>query len=243
MQKIQMTFAYELLPSCDLSAEVAVVVDSLRATTTIVHALASGASDVLFFEQIEEAKAAAAALGKGKSVLAGERGGLPIEGFDIGNSPAECRPEIVNGKTLILTTTNGTRAIKRALPAKRILIGSMANAKAVADMLRVSDDDVHFLAAGSNNSWAADDVFCIGYIIENILTKKDAFLEDSAHVAHTYFNANEGNSLEVFRRSRSGRALLKIGYDADIALSVKADIFDFVPVVDREMLKITKGSG
>src|SRR3989304_5956874 len=102
-----MTFAYELLPSYDLSGEVAVVIDSLRATTTMVHALASGASEVLFFEQIEEAKAAAARLGKEKSVLAGEREGLPIEGFDIGNSPLECTPEIVKGKTLILTTTNG----------------------------------------------------------------------------------------------------------------------------------------
>jgi len=238
-----MTFAYELLPSYDLSGEVAVVVDSLRATTTIVHALASGASEVLFFEQIEEARAAAAALGKAHSVLAGERGGLPIEGFDIGNSPAECNPQIVKGKTLILTTTNGTRAIKKALPAKMVLIGSMANAKAAADALSRCDDDIHFLAAGSNNSWAADDVFSIGYIIENILTKKDLLLEDSAHIAHTYFKANEASSLEVFRRSRSGRALLKIGYDADIELSVKADIFDFVPVVDREKLRITKASG
>ena len=241
MQNIKMTFAHELHESYDLSKEIAVVIDVIRATTTIVYALAAGAREVLFFEEIDEALSAGRRIGKETCVLGGERGGLRIEGFDIGNSPAECKREILEGKTLIITTTNGTRALQKALPAKRILLGSMANAAAVAERLSRLGEGIHFVPAGSDDDWADDDVFCIGKIIDALLSRKQVSLHDSADVAHAYFKATRARALETFRASISGQKLFPIGLESDIAVCLKSDLFDFVPEVDKKNLRITKG--
>jgi len=240
MRNIKMTFAYELSNEYDLSQEIAVVIDVIRATTTITYALAAGAKEALFFEEIDEARSAAERLGKENCILGGEREGLPIEGFDIGNSPAECKREILEGKTFIITTTNGTRAINRAVGAKRIFLGSMANAEALADALARLDGDIHFIPAGSDDERAADDVFCIGKVIAGLMTRKRIFLEEGAEKAHSYFKANRSRALEVFTSSISGQKLFPVGLESDIELCVKSDVFDFVLEVDKENLRIIK---
>src|SRR5206468_7302445 len=105
---------------------VAVVVDVLRATTVMVHALAAGCEAVIPCREIDEAKQIAARLPPGTALLGGERGGLPIPGFHLGNSPGEFTSEVCKGKTLVMTTTNGTRAILASLEAKRVYIASFA---------------------------------------------------------------------------------------------------------------------
>jgi 2-phosphosulfolactate phosphatase len=241
VQKIKMTFAYELPDEYDISPEVGVVIDVIRATTTITYALAAGATEVLFFEEIADARAAADRLGRERCVLGGERGGLAIEGFDIGNSPTECTAEVLDGKTFIITTTNGTRALKKSLRAKRILIGSMANATAVAEVLSYLDEDIHFLPAGSDDDWAADDVFCIGNIIHSLVEKKRVSFHASAALALDYFKATRSRALETFRASTSGRKLFPVGLESDIEVCLQSDLFDFVPEVDKQDLRIIKG--
>jgi 2-phosphosulfolactate phosphatase len=121
-----------LVDPVELEGKAVVVIDVLRATTTIVHALAAGTSEVAPCEEIEDAKKLAATLGS-KAVLSGEREGLPIPGFDLGNSPAEFTRDRVAGKTLVFTTTNGTRAMHRCRHAARVLLGAFVNFSTATD--------------------------------------------------------------------------------------------------------------
>src|SRR5206468_2766584 len=114
-----------------LAGGVAVVVDVLRATTTIVHALAAGCGSVRPCAEIDEARALADSLPAGKVLLGGERDGKPLPGFDLSNSPRECTPAVCRGRTLVLTTTNGSRALLRAAAAERVLVAAFVNFSAV----------------------------------------------------------------------------------------------------------------
>src|SRR5262245_10548300 len=116
-----------LAPPGRLGGGVAVVIDVLRATTTIVHALAAGCACVRPCAEVEEARTLAGSLPAGKVLLGGERGGAPIPGFDLGNSPREYTPAVCRGLTLVLTTTNGTRALLRAAEAERVLVAAFCN--------------------------------------------------------------------------------------------------------------------
>src|ERR1700761_4796956 len=100
-----------LIPAGALKGGVAVVIDVLRATSTMIHALAAGSDAIIPCLEIDEARRLAGGYPRGSAILAGERGGLPIEGFDLGNSPGAFTPAACSGKTVVMTTTNGTRAI------------------------------------------------------------------------------------------------------------------------------------
>src|SRR5215213_7874532 len=124
-----------LIPPGSLRGAVAVVVDVLRATTVMVRALAACCEAVIPCAEIDEARRVAASLPAGTAVLAGERQGLPIEGFDLGNSPRDFTPEACRGKTVVMTTTNGTRALLASLDAERIVVGAFANFAATVQLL------------------------------------------------------------------------------------------------------------
>src|SRR5438094_3818028 len=119
---VQVHLLPDLIPQSRLAGGLAVVVDVLRATTTIVHALVAGCSAVRPCAEVEEARELAGQMRAGRVLLGGERGGLPLPGFDLGNSPGEYTGKVCKGKTLVLTTTNGTRALLRAAEAERVLL-------------------------------------------------------------------------------------------------------------------------
>src|SRR3954454_8565361 len=116
-----------LTPESGLRGGVAVVIDVLRATTMIVHALVAGCTEVIPVSEVEEARQIAAALPVGSALLAGERQGVPIDGFDLGNSPDECTSARCRGKTMVITTTNGTRALLACGDADRVFLGAFVN--------------------------------------------------------------------------------------------------------------------
>ena len=117
----------------ELAGDDVVVIDVLRATTTIIYALQAGAKAVVPCREIAEARSIADTFPPNKKIIGGERGGLPIEGFDLGNSPEQYTPDRVQGKTIIFTTTNGTQALLHAKKAKQILLGAFVNASVVAE--------------------------------------------------------------------------------------------------------------
>src|SRR5205823_10380648 len=137
-----------------------VVIDVLRATTTIVHALAAGAREVVPCLEVEDARRIAAELGKA-AILGGERRGLPIPGFDVGNSPAEYTRQRVGGKTVVFTTTNGTRAMQRCKFASRVLLGAFVNFSAVCRELAVVDH-VALVCAGTDGHVTREDTLLAG---------------------------------------------------------------------------------
>src|SRR4051794_31949894 len=137
----------DLIPTGALGGGVAVVIDVLRATTMMVHALSAGCTAVIPCLEIDEAREIAARLPVGGALLGGERQGVPIDGFDLGNSPRSCTPEVCRGKTLVMTTTNGTRAILACLDADRVLIGAFPNFAPTAQLLHAEERPIHVVCA------------------------------------------------------------------------------------------------
>ena len=148
MQLINVHALPTLVTPDEIAGGVVVVIDVLRATTTIIHALEAGAVEVIPCLEVDEARAIAATMPRSEFVLGGERGGLQIEGFDLGNSPLEYEPEAVEGRTVIFTTTNGTRAMHQCRLAERALLGAFVNASAVVDQV-AECPRVHLLCSGS----------------------------------------------------------------------------------------------
>jgi 2-phosphosulfolactate phosphatase len=210
-------------PAEEVSAPVGIVVDVLRATSTITQALAHGYERVLCCEEVEQARELAAGLPGAK--LAGERRTVRIDGFDFGNSPAELRAAPA-AETLILTTTNGTKLLlAAAVRCERVLVGSLLNLSAVASAAR-GDEDVMVMCAGVLGELTMDDAYCAGRIAEAIGGDR----HDSAGVAIRLAQSFD-HSLEGLEASQSARDLHRSGLDADIADCARESVLDMVGVL------------
>jgi 2-phosphosulfolactate phosphatase len=209
-------------PGEQTPAPVGIVIDVLRATSTICQALASGYARVLCCAEIDEARALAETEVPAK--LAGERGLEPIEGFDYGNSPAELDGE-PTAETLILTTTNGTRLLVAAAERfERVYVGSLLNLDAVAAAARESGEDVAVLCAGVLGELALDDAYCAGRIAEALGGEP----EDSARAA-ILLARSFPSALEGLAASRSGGNLRRHGLEADIERCARENDLAVVP--------------
>ena len=175
-------------PAETVRAPVAVVVDVLRATSTIAQALASGYRRVLCCAEIEEARELRDRLGEG--VLAGERLARAIPGFELGNSPAEfVEPR---GETVVLTTTNGTRAIlAAAASAETVLVGSLLNLAAVAEAAREAGSAVEVVCAGVDGRFTLDDAYCAGRIATLLGGERSDAAETAVRLARSFATAEE----------------------------------------------------
>src|SRR5580704_17722366 len=142
----------------DLAGGVAVVIDVLRASTTIIVALANGAARVIPCGLVDMARSVAAEDETGNTLTGGERGGVKIDGFDLDNSPASYTRERVAGKTIAFTTTNGTATLLKTEGAVRVLIGTFVNRKAVVETLRADGRPVHLICAGTDGRLTSEDL-------------------------------------------------------------------------------------
>src|SRR3954454_16821308 len=171
-----------LIPRGALAGGIAVVVDVLRATTVMVRALAAGCSAVVPCGEIDEALKAAAGLPRGGALLAGERQGLPIDGFDLGNSPASFTPENCRGKTLVMTTTNGTRAILASLDAERVVIGAFPNFAATAQLVHADRRKIHIVCSGTDRSISYEDSLLAGAFAQHFKDMGGTLMNDEAEI-------------------------------------------------------------
>ena len=149
-----------------LAGDTVVVIDVLRASTTIIHALEAGAEQVIPCLEVEQARQLARQLPEG-ALLGGERGGRPIDGFDLGNSPEDYVPHVVAGKTVVFTTTNGTRAMNRATRAELVLVGAFVNATAIYQRL-IGRERIHLICSGTDGEIGSDDVLLAGLLVERL---------------------------------------------------------------------------
>jgi 2-phosphosulfolactate phosphatase len=228
----------QLVEPTRLLGSIAVVIDVLRATTTIVHALAAGCINVRPCAEIDEAKAIAVTLPKRGVLLGGERDGKPIVGFDLGNSPRECTAKKCKNKTLILTTSNGTRAIVHAIQAERVLIAGFVNFSAVCEQLHLDARPVHILCAGAGGQPCMEDTLLAGAFVEFFCEEMDVRLSDSARLAWDCFENHGRILLGALQLSHGGEHLQTIGCAADIPLAAKIDQFAIVPELRRDPLRI-----
>ena len=239
----------------ELAGGTVVVIDVLRASTTIVHALAAGATEVIPFEEIEEARAAAAQQSDAEILLGGERDGVKIDGFDLGNSPTDYTPLNVGGKTIVFTTTNGTRAMARCRQAERVLIGSFVNAEAVCKKL-MGTKQIHLLCAGTCGEYSRDDILAAGLMVDRLerqggvtyklniqaLTARENWTSSFAVPYAVGAETLDPELLAVeLRKSLGGRNLTALDKDDDILTAAQLDQFDLVPELDLATFRIRVG--
>lgn len=217
-----------------LENKIVVVIDMLRATSVIITALANGAKEVFPILTVEEAlkKKEELIMKRIHPLLGGERNALKIDGFDFSNSPLEYTSDKVQGKSIILSTTNGTRAINLSLKAEEILIGAIINAKAVTMELKKYNKDVVFINAGTNGEFSMDDFICSGYMINLLCEKDNHDLSDIAKTAK-YIYENNTNLIDYIKEARHYNILKSLNLLKDLEYCCNKDIIDVVPKVEK----------
>jgi len=229
--KIDVTFTPSELARTDLRERTVVVLDVVRASSTIAQGMASGAAAFVPVRSVTAARRAARQYPPAVRLLGGERDGVRIPGFDLGNSPREFTAARVSGKTIVFTTTNGTAAISAARAAQRTYIGAFVNLAAVADCLLREDADVTLAAAGRRDRPVLDDVACAGAFIQALQQKVGCELTDSAKIALRLWEPYQGRVRDLLADSASGRALIHIGYDLDLDFCGQTSVLNVAPRV------------
>lgn len=212
-----------------LAGDLVVVTDVLRATTSIVHALAAGAQSVQPYRQIDEVLAEAERVGRSSVLLAGERGGQPIPGFDLGNSPREFDPATCRDRTILFTTTNGTSAILHARQARRVLIGAFVNLQAVAQACQRDSGQVHLLCAGTEGEVSWEDSLFAGAVVNALIADAPFELNDAARMSADCYQQHRADLATAFSIGRGGRNLTAIGLADDLPFAADVNRFAIVP--------------
>ncbi|MFN3193442.1 MAG: 2-phosphosulfolactate phosphatase [Aureliella sp.] len=213
----------------------AVVIDTLRFTTTACEALSSGAKDIFVGSDIEKMRSLAGRPEESDSWLCGERHCHLIEGFHLGNSPFEYQAEVVRGRRLFFTTTNGTRAIEAARSAKSVLLGALVNRSALAAHLVASKpDEIILVCSGTDRKIAAEDTIAAGAIVDAIRGRFPdlRICNDEAQLALAawrYGSTSEKTLAELLRNADGGNNLVNAGYEKDIQFAARVDSIECVP--------------
>lgn len=231
------------LAGTDSAGRVVAVIDVLRASSTIVTALANGARAVVPFGDADALMTRARQFERGTVKLAGERRMLPIDGFDLGNSPSHFTAAAIGGQTVLLTTTNGTRALIAAEGATDVVVAAYVNMSAVTAMLRAAlrgGTDVVLACAGQDGHFALEDAACAGRLVRAVTRRLSGVaMNDAAHSCALLARNYGEDVASVFRESAHGRALADAGFSDDLALCAAVDAYPVVPVfVDRQITRL-----
>ena len=250
MPRLSVHYLPQFVPESDLADSAVVVIDQLRASSTICHALSAGAKCIVPLVEVEEVRQQAGSYLEASVLLGGERGGRRIEGFDLGNSPTEYTPEKVFGKTVLFSTTNGARAVAHARLAQRILIGSTSNRQAVVRAL-VDEPAIDILCAGTNGSVTREDILAAGSIVDGLLSLPDSEWETNEWVdpangewqellaTASAWGRSVSSQLNLeLRETQGGKNLLAIGHDFDLEICAQVDTLDLVPEFDPDSAAI-----
>ncbi len=208
------------------------VIDVLRACTSIAFALEAGAKGVIPVGTIEDATRLFGTLDRESTLLCGERGSVPIEGFHLGNSPGEYVSAAVEGKTLILATSNGAKALAALSGAKGCAAAALVNVSACARVAR-GESRVTIVCAGSAGRFSLEDFLCAGILVEEITRRSpgEPNLDDGARTALRVARALTGDLPGFLSRTDHGRTLVSLGSGEDLVLCGERDRFSTVPVL------------
>lgn len=224
------------------SNSIRVVIDVLRASTTICAALYNGANGVIPCGTIEEARYVYSKFGKGSAILGGERNGLKPMGFELGNSPYEYRREIVENKKVVLSTSNGTEALEKVKGSEMVVIGCFGNRRAVGTVLvKYARDnaDIILVCAGNEGKASLEDTLCAGGFVNELVKRYDnCYLnDDSRYAMNNYLELKDNIHKECYN-SEHGKRLIEIGFKEDIDLALMCDIYPLVPIFRGGIIKI-----
>lgn len=228
---------YTKLPSNHISTCTVIVVDVLRASTSIIRAVQNGAQQIVPTADAGEAASVVNRLGLRDCVLAGERGGEKLAGFDIGNSPSEFSENMVCGKTVVISTSNGTVAIHGMNSAKALLIGGMINKTAVAKKAIELKSDVLIVCAGTDGNISADDICAAGAIADAITKNSPESVEltDFTQVSIALYKDWLDSRFNL-ASTKHYKHLVELGFEADTEFCFTEDITDVVPVYENGII-------
>jgi 2-phosphosulfolactate phosphatase len=241
--RVDVLFGIQQLASQDVQGRVVAMIDVLRASTTIAVALHNGARTVIPLESPEEVVTRSKQLEKGAVRLAGERRMLKMEGFDLGNSPLEHTPEMVDGKTVLFATTNGTKALLAVQGARDVVVASYVNLTAAGAMLRTAlrgGADIAIVCAGQDRQFALEDAACAGRYVHHLSRRlADIEVNDAALAASLIDKKYGDNLMRLFDTAAHGRALAAAGFRDDLAACAAVDSYPVVPIYqDRQITKL-----
>lgn len=212
----------------------AVVIDVLRATTCIATAFANGCHTILPVETVEEAFAKKEQLYP-EALLAGERQGLLIPGFNLGNSPLEYKREKIYGKMIIMTTTNGTMALKKVADAVQIYTAAFVNAMAVCLELRAHRQSTVIVCAGTEGRFSFEDAICAGLIADRL--SDIATLADKALAAQSMYRGVRASLNKKVMESSHAKYLTQIGFGEDVDLCLEHDVYAVTPKFENSLIR------
>jgi 2-phosphosulfolactate phosphatase len=225
---IDVALTLEEVRGIPLAGVTAVVLDVVRASTTIVAALAGGARAVVPVATPDEARAFGRTADGAPVLIGGERGGAPPPGFHHGNSPAEYTPNRVRGRTVVFTTTNGTRALLALAGARRIAVGGFVNAAAVTRWATAEPGDVLLVCAGERGRFCLEDAVCAGLLAAR-LSAGGGTQTDAARAARVLWERYASDVGAMLADATWAQALVGQGRGADLPLCVDLDVYDVVP--------------
>jgi 2-phosphosulfolactate phosphatase len=214
----------------------AIAVDVLRATTTMATALYAGAEAVQVFSDMDKLIKVSEEWPAEKRLRAGERGGSKVAGCDLGNSPLDCTPELMEGRRLFISTTNGTRSLQRVQDAASVLAAAFINRQAVVShVLAQQPETVWIVGSGWEGSFSLEDTACAGAIADSLLSASGAGLEqlagnDEVIAAVALYRQWQDRLLELMHHASHGQRLLRLDCLEDLKYCVQTDILDIVPV-------------
>ncbi len=230
----------EMAPG-DTKGRVVAVIDVLRASTSIAAALHNGAKSVIPADSPDEVITLSKQFERSQVRLAGERRMLMIPGFDMGNSPLEFTEDAVTGRTILVSTTNGTRALLGIQGARDIVIASYVNLSAVSAMLRTAaraDTDIAIVCAGTEGHFSLEDAACAGRYVWSISNgASSSVMPNDAARACALIDRKYGDNIEkIFQDSSHGQALAEAGFGGDLVASARVDSNPVVPIYQERQI-------
>lgn len=234
--KVEVVQLPRLLQPQHLAERAVVVFDVLRATTSMTAALAAGVAEIRLFGSTEDARAAAGMF-TGEKLLCGEQACLPPAGFDLGNSPGAFTSQHA-GKTMFMSTTNGTVAMLAARSAPVMLAGCLLNASAVARVLRATNRDVTLLCAGTGGEVAEEDIIGAGAVLDALLRTTTCSTDVIADQARRLFLDSSQQLLDVLSTTAGGRNVIAAGLADDVAFAARVDVSEVVGRVHNGPLRV-----
>jgi len=233
MNQLNVCLTPALIPLYSVEDYIVVIIDIFRATSSICYGIENGAEAIIPVAEVEEC---AAYREKGLNyLLAAERDGKVVDGFDFGNSPFSYTHDKVAGKTVVLTTTNGTHALHISRSAKKIVIGSFFNLTALCNWLKTQNDHILLVCAGWKNNFNLEDTLFAGAVIEQLKTG-DFKLDDAAIAANDLFQAGKHDINEYLKKTSHSERLKKLGIEKDIEFCLQVDLTTAIPFLDGDKL-------
>jgi 2-phosphosulfolactate phosphatase len=243
--KIDLSFNAGQFDELQLREKNVIVLDVLRASSTITIALNNGAREIIPVASIESAVKISGSLFGEVTLRGGERNGKTIEGFNLGNSPLEYSETAVKGKSIIYCTTNGSVAMAKSRYARTLAVGSFINLTATTDFIRDENKDFLIICAGRANTignFSLEDAVCAGMMIQNLLKVEslEVELSDSAKAAHALSKSFGRSILKMLKTSEHGKYLIEIGFAEDLKICAQVDSVPVLPILTGTVIKLKK---